>query len=60
LPWEDRIDIFSVTPEGSLGQTVARGQVTQLDWDQSQVTLLEVYREIAIKEGFAVQKPVQP
>lgn len=56
----DRMDIFTLTPDGNLGQPVARGEVTQLDWDQAQLTLLEVYREVAIKEGFAVQKPVQP
>jgi hypothetical protein len=56
----DRIDIFTVTPDGSLGEPVARAEITQLDWEQAQVTLLEIYRETAIKEGFAVQRAVQP
>ncbi len=55
----DRVDIFTVNADGSLGEPVARAQITQLDWEQSQATLLEVFRETAIKEGFGVQKPVQ-
>lgn len=55
----DRVDIFTVNADGSLGEPVARAQITQLDWEQSQATLLEVFRETAIKEGFGVKKPVQ-
>jgi hypothetical protein len=56
----DRMDIFTVNPDGSLGQPVARAEVSQLDWEQAQLTILQIFKETAIKEGFAVQKLVQP
>ncbi|NDD93151.1 hypothetical protein EBZ37_13865, partial [bacterium] len=52
----DLVDIFSVLPDGSLGEPVARGQVAHLNWNQAQVNLLEIYQETAIKEGFVVRK----
>ncbi len=54
----DLIDIFSVLPDGSLGEPVARGQVVHLDVEQSQISILEIYQETAIKEGFVARKPI--
>ncbi|MEN9723611.1 MAG: hypothetical protein RJB38_1597, partial [Pseudomonadota bacterium] len=54
----DLIDIFSVLPDGSLGQPVARGQVVHTEWNRAQVNLLETYQETAIKEGFLARKPI--
>ncbi|NDD93281.1 hypothetical protein EBZ37_14520 [bacterium] len=58
LAMGDLIDIFSVLPDGSIGEPVARGQVMHLNWDQSQINLLEIYQETAIKEGFIARKPI--
>ena len=54
----DLIDIFSVTPDGKMGEPVARGQVVHLEWNRAQVNLLEIYQETAIKEGFFARKPI--
>jgi len=54
----DLVDIFSLTPEGTPGEPVARGQVVHLTWNQAEVNLLEVYQETAIKEGFLARKPI--
>jgi hypothetical protein len=54
----DLIDIFSVLPDGSLGEPVARGQVVHIDIEQAQISILELYQETAIKEGFVARKPI--
>jgi hypothetical protein len=58
LAMGDLIDIFSVLPDGSLGEPVARGQVVHLDIEQAQISILEIYQETAIKEGFVARKPI--
>ncbi len=60
LAMGDLIDIFSLTPEGSPRELVARGQVVHLEWNQAQINLLETYQETAIKEGFLARKPINP
>ncbi len=60
LAMGDRMDIFTVNADGTLGQPVARAEVSRLDWEQAQLTILQIFKETAIKEGFAVQKLVQP
>jgi hypothetical protein len=58
LAMGDLVDIFSVLPDGSIGEPVARGQVVHLDIEQSQISILEIYQETAIKEGFVARKPI--
>jgi len=55
----DLVDVFSINPDHSLGQPVARAQIIQSETDRSQVTILEVYQETAIKTGFIVKKPLK-
>jgi hypothetical protein len=58
LAMGDLVDIFSVLSDGSLGEPVARGQVVHLDIEQAQISILEIYQETAIKEGFVARKPI--
>jgi hypothetical protein len=58
LAMGDLIDIFSVLPDGGVGEPIARGQVVHLDSKQAQISLLEIYQETAIKQGFIARKPI--
>jgi hypothetical protein len=56
----DRLDVFSINAEGAGDKLVARAEVIQIEAEQAQVSLMELFRETAIKEGFIVRKSVQP
>lgn len=55
----DLVDIFSVSPDHSIGEPVARAQIIQSETDRSQITILELYQETAIKTGFIIKKPLK-
>lgn len=52
-------DIFAVRKDGSLGEAVARGEVTHKEVDQSALNIIEFYKEVWIEEGFSAKRLIQ-
>jgi hypothetical protein len=52
-------DIFVVKPDGTVGESVARCKVTSVKSDDSNLTILEYFREVWIEEGFLARRLVQ-
>lgn len=52
-------DIFSVRPNGTIIEAVARAKVTSLKDHEAALRIVEFYREVWIEEGFLARRPVQ-
>ena len=52
-------DIFSVKPNGQIGDAVARAKVTSVKNDEAALTITEYFKEVLINEGFIAKRLVQ-
>jgi hypothetical protein len=52
-------DIFSVKPNGQLGEPIARAKVTAVKADEAALTISEYFKEVLINEGFVAKRLVQ-
>ena len=52
-------DIFSVKPNGEIGDAVARGRVSSIKGDEAVLSVTEYFREVWIDEGFVARRPIE-
>jgi hypothetical protein len=52
-------DLFSVAKEGSLGEPIARGEVTHVRLSEAALDIVEFFKEVWIEEGFIAKRVVQ-
>jgi hypothetical protein len=52
-------DIFSVTPDGSEKEAVARCQVKSVKSDEAALAIIEYFKEVWIDEGFIAKRLIQ-
>lgn len=53
------VDVFKPTADGSAGETIARGRITEVKSGEAVIKVQEYFKEVWIQEGFIVQKPLQ-
>ena len=52
-------DIFAVKKDGSIGDAIARGQVSSLKTNETALTISEYFKEMWIEEGFSAKRLIQ-
>jgi len=52
-------DIFYVKKDGTMGDAIARGQVTSVNLEEGALDIIEYYREVWIDEGFIAKRVIQ-
>lgn len=52
-------DIFSLKPDGTIREPIARAQVTSVKAAEAALTITEYFKEVWIEEGFIAKKPLE-
>lgn len=55
----ETLDIFSVKPDGSILEVVARAEVISVKSDEAALRITQYFREVWIEDGFAVKRPLK-
>jgi hypothetical protein len=53
------LDVFSLNPDGTVREAVARIQVSDVKSEESAAKIVEYFREVWIEEGFIVRSPLK-
>jgi hypothetical protein len=52
-------DIFIVKKDGSIGDAIARGEITSVKLEEAALEIIEYYKEVPIDEGFIAKRLAQ-
>ena len=53
-------DIFVVKADGSVGEAIARAEVTSVKFNEAALNITDYFKEVWIEEGFVAKRLIQP